>query len=156
MLQCDGAFVSCVYIYPSLSKSSHLILRGLSENTSNSYWLVLIDAFSVSTYTPSSSSSLVVCFYISIIIVLVWAYSLTASVVRVPGYRSRGTGLDSRRYWIFWEVVGLERGPLCLVSITEELLEWKSNGSGSRKPRLTVVGIRCADHATPSIRNSWH
>jgi uncharacterized protein involved in response to NO len=22
----------------------------------------------------------------------------------------------------------------------------------SRKPKLTVVGIRCADHATPSIR----
>jgi hypothetical protein len=24
--------------------------------------------------------------------------------------------------------------------------------SGSRKSRLTAVGIRCADHATPSIR----
>jgi hypothetical protein len=36
--------------------------------------------------------------------------------------------------------VGVERGPLSLVSITEELLEWKSNGSESRKPRLTAVG----------------
>jgi hypothetical protein len=44
--------------------------------------------------------------------------------------------------------VGLERGPLSLVSITEEQLEWKSSGSGSRKPKLTAVGIRCADHAT--------
>jgi hypothetical protein len=35
----------------------------------------------------------------------------------------------------FWEVVGLERGPLSLVRIIEELLEWKSSGSGSRKPR---------------------
>jgi hypothetical protein len=26
--------------------------------------------------------------------------------------------------------VGLERGPLSLVRITEELLEWKSRGSG--------------------------
>jgi hypothetical protein len=26
----------------------------------------------------------------------------------------------------------------------------------SRKPRLTTGGIRCADHATPSIRKSWH
>jgi hypothetical protein len=28
------------------------------------------------------------------------------------------------------EVVGLERGPLSLVRIIEELLEWKSNSSG--------------------------
>jgi hypothetical protein len=34
--------------------------------------------------------------------------------------------------------------------------EWKRSGSGSRKSRLTAVGIRCADHATPSIRKSWH
>jgi hypothetical protein len=39
------------------------------------------------------------------------------------------SGLDSRRYQIFWEVVGLEQGPLSLVSITEELLEWKRSGS---------------------------
>jgi hypothetical protein len=70
---------------------------------------------------------------------------LCGLVVRVPGYRSRCPGFDSRRYQMFWEVVGLERGPLSLVSITEELLEWKSSGSGSRKPRLTAVGIRCVD-----------
>jgi hypothetical protein len=52
--------------------------------------------------------------------------------------------------------VGLERDPLSLVTITEELLEWKSSGPGSRKLRLTAVGIRCTDHATQSIRNSWH
>jgi hypothetical protein len=69
----------------------------------------------------------------------------------VPGYRSRDPGFDSRRYQIFCEVVGLERGPLSLVRI-EELLEWKSNGSGSRKSRLTAVVFRCADHATLSIR----
>jgi hypothetical protein len=73
-------------------------------------------------------------------------------VVRVPGYRSRGPGFDSQRYQIFWGVVGLERGPLNLVRITGELLEWKISGSGSRKSRLTAVGIRCADYATPSIR----
>jgi hypothetical protein len=77
-------------------------------------------------------------------------------VVRVPGYRSRDLGFDSRSYQIFWEVVCLERGPLSLVSITEELLEWESRGSGCRKPRLTAVGIRCADHATPSVRKSRH
>jgi hypothetical protein len=50
-------------------------------------------------------------------------------VVRVSGYRSRDPEFDSRRYHIFWEVVGLERGPLSLVRIIEELLEWKSSGS---------------------------
>jgi hypothetical protein len=43
----------------------------------------------------------------------------------VPGYTSRGPGFDSRRYQIFSEAVGLERGPLSLVSTTEELLEEK-------------------------------
>jgi hypothetical protein len=35
------------------------------------------------------------------------------------------SGLDSRRYQIFWEIVGLERDPLSLVSTIEELLEKK-------------------------------
>jgi hypothetical protein len=47
-------------------------------------------------------------------------------VVRIPGYRSRGAGFDSRRYQIF-SVVVLEWDPLSLVSITEELLEWESS-----------------------------
>jgi hypothetical protein len=51
-------------------------------------------------------------------------------VVRVPGYRSRGQRFDSQRYHIFWEIVGLERGPLSLVSTNEELLGRKSSGSG--------------------------
>jgi hypothetical protein len=83
-------------------------------------------------------------------------FRLCGLVVRVPGNRSSGPGFDSRRYQIFWEVVSLERGPLSLLNITEELLEWKSSGSGTRKPRLTAVGILCVDHATPSIRKSWH
>jgi hypothetical protein len=48
---------------------------------------------------------------------------LCGLVVRVPGYRSRGPEFDSRHYQIFVEVMGLERGPLSLVSVTEELLE---------------------------------
>jgi hypothetical protein len=40
------------------------------------------------------------------------------------------SGFDSRRYQIFWEVVGLERGPLSLVSTIEELRGRKSSGSG--------------------------
>jgi hypothetical protein len=55
---------------------------------------------------------------------------ISGLVVKVPGYRSRGSGLDSLRYQIFWEVVGLVRGPLSLVSTIEELLGRKSSGSG--------------------------
>jgi hypothetical protein len=51
-------------------------------------------------------------------------------VVRVPGNRLGGPGFDSRRYQIFWEVVGLERGRLSLMSTTEELLGRNSSGFG--------------------------
>jgi hypothetical protein len=56
-------------------------------------------------------------------------------VTRVPGYRSRGPGFDSWNYQIFKEVVGLEQGPLILMNITKELLEWKISGSGCGKLR---------------------
>jgi hypothetical protein len=63
-------------------------------------------------------------------ICVVYRDRLCGVVVRVPGYWSRGPEFNSRRYQIFCEAVGLERGPLSLVRITEELLEWKSSGSG--------------------------
>jgi hypothetical protein len=40
------------------------------------------------------------------------------------------SGFDSHRYQIFWEVVGLEWGPLSLVSKIEELFERKNSGYG--------------------------
>jgi hypothetical protein len=43
---------------------------------------------------------------------------------------------DSRRYQIFCEVVGLERGPLRLVSTNEDLPGRKSSGSGLGNPRI--------------------
>jgi hypothetical protein len=57
----------------------------------------------------------------------------TLALTQNSDYRSRGPGFDSRRYNFSGEVVGLEGAPLSLVSITEELLGWKSSGSGSRK-----------------------
>jgi hypothetical protein len=36
---------------------------------------------------------------------------------------------ECQRSPIFWEVGGLERGPLTLVRTIEELLEWKRSGS---------------------------
>jgi hypothetical protein len=42
----------------------------------------------------------------------------------------------------FWEAVDMERGPFILVSITEELLERKTNGSESRKSRSFALTTR--------------
>jgi hypothetical protein len=49
------------------------------------------------------------------------------------------------------KVVGLERGPLSHVSTTEELLDRKV-AAPVQKTENTAVGIRHADHVTPSIR----
>jgi hypothetical protein len=76
---------------------------------------------------------------------------------------------DSRHYQIFWEVVGLERGPLSLVSTIEELLARKCSSSGlesqeygrrdsSRWPRDTPlcakVGTSFADNRRSLSRYS--
>jgi hypothetical protein len=59
------------------------------------------------------------------------------------------SGFGSRRYQIFWKVVGLEQqGPLNLVSTTEELLGRKSSGSG---PENRVHGRR-----DPVALTTWH
>jgi hypothetical protein len=52
--------------------------------------------------------------------------------------------------------MGLERGPLSLVSTTEELLGRKKVAAPVYKTENTAVGIRNADHVAPSIRKSWH
>jgi hypothetical protein len=65
------------------------------------------------------------------------------------------SGFDSRHHQIFSEAVGLERGPLSLVSTIEELLGRDSSGSGLEVEN-TAVGIHYTDHVTPSIRKSWH
>jgi hypothetical protein len=49
------------------------------------------------------------------------------------------------------KVVGLERGPLSLVSANEELLGSNSSDCGLETDN-TAVGIRHADHVAPSIR----
>jgi hypothetical protein len=61
------------------------------------------------------------------------------------------SGFDSWRYQIFLQVVGLERGPLSLVSAFQEVLERKSSGSGLE---IWEYGrrIRHADHVVPSMR----
>jgi hypothetical protein len=48
---------------------------------------------------------------------------LCGLVARVLGYRSRGAGFDSGHFHIFWEIVGMQRGQLSLIRVTEELLQ---------------------------------
>jgi hypothetical protein len=78
---------------------------------------------------------------------------VTASVVRVFGYRSGGPG-SIPGTTMKKKVVGLERGALSLVSSTEELLVRKVSAP-VKKTETTAVGIRHSDHVAPSIRKSW-
>jgi hypothetical protein len=48
---------------------------------------------------------------------------------------------DSRCYQIFWEVAGLERGPLSLVSTTEELLRRKGSSSGLESREYSCMDL---------------
>jgi hypothetical protein len=73
-------------------------------------------------------------------------------VARVLGYRSGGPG--SIPGTTKKNVVGLERGPLSLVSTTEELLDRKV-AAPVYKTENTAVGIRQADHVAPFILKSW-
>jgi hypothetical protein len=73
---------------------------------------------------------------------------LCSLMVRVLGYTSGGPGSipgTTRK-----KVVGLERGPLSLVSTTEKLLDRKVAAT-VYKIENTAVGIRHADHVAPSI-----
>jgi hypothetical protein len=70
-----------------------------------------------------------------------WSDRLCDLVVGVPAYRSRGLGSIPGANGFFWEVVGLERDPLSLVSTIEKLLERKNSGSGLNNEN-TSVGIR--------------
>jgi hypothetical protein len=58
------------------------------------------------------------------------------------------------RYCEKEKVVTLEWGPLSLVSTAEELPDRKV-AAPVYKTENTAVGIRHADHVTPSFRKSW-
>jgi hypothetical protein len=56
-------------------------------------------------------------------------------VVRILGYRFSSLWYGFRRYKIFREIVGLERGALSLVMIIEKIFEWQ----------VAARGIKCWD-----------
>jgi hypothetical protein len=63
---------------------------------------------------------------------------------------------DSRRYQIFWEVLGLELGTLSHGSTIKELLERKSSGSGLENRDYCRRGSAALTTRYPSFRKSWH
>jgi hypothetical protein len=75
---------------------------------------------------------------------------LCGLVVRVPGYKSRGQ--------VRFPAVpmGLEGGPLSLVSTTEELLERKNIGSCLDNRDYGRKGPAALTTPHPFIRKSWH
>jgi hypothetical protein len=75
-------------------------------------------------------------------------------MVRVLGNRSGGPGSIPGTTREKIKLVGLERGPLSLVSTTEELLDRKVVAP-VYKIENTAVGIRHADHVAFFIRKSW-
>jgi hypothetical protein len=77
-------------------------------------------------------------------------------VVRVSGYRSRDPGVDSRRYQILWEVVGLERGTFSLVSTIEELLGRNGSRSALENRDYGRNGFAALTTRHPSSHKSWH
>jgi hypothetical protein len=60
------------------------------------------------------------------------------------------SGFDFRRYQTFWQVMGLERGALSLVSTTEELVGKKSSGSGLEIREYDRRDLSCWPHGTLS------
>jgi hypothetical protein len=79
-----------------------------------------------------------------IIIIIIITDRLCGLVVRVLGFKPGGPGSIAGHYQKK-KVVGLERGPLILVSTTEELLDRKVTAP-VYKTENTAVRISHADH----------
>jgi hypothetical protein len=90
-----------------------------------------------------------------------WKFQCLISVLWPPLWSSgqsswlqiRRPGFDSR-YYQKKKVVGLERGPLSLVSTIQQILDRKVAASGL-KTENTAVGIRHTDRVAPFIRKGW-
>jgi hypothetical protein len=74
---------------------------------------------------------------------------LCGLVVRVSGYRARGTSSIPGTTRFSFGAVGLERGPLSLVSTTEELLEIKNSGSSLENREYCRRDASLRLHDTP-------
>jgi hypothetical protein len=80
---------------------------------------------------------------------------LCGLVVTVSWLQIQRSEFDYRRHQIFWEVMGLESGPLSLVSTTEELFERKSSGrmDPPRWPRDTPISAKIGTNFADKLRS---
>jgi hypothetical protein len=92
------------------------------------YWILdlIIWSFACNQFLLILYTHMYACIFVCVVLL----DRICGLLVRVPGYIPRGPGFHSRRCRIFWEVVGLECGPLSIVRIIEEIHEWKISSSG--------------------------
>jgi hypothetical protein len=107
----------------------YLIICSLLVHICRSQWHHIIDLLNIAIVGSNPVRGIDICVF-TLSIVLHTGGCLCGLVIRVPGFRSRGPGSIPGATRFFWEAVGLERGPLSLVSTIEELLGRKSSGSG--------------------------
>jgi hypothetical protein len=113
----------------SSEKQCMFILRSICNTQIDwSLWTKSID-FSVKMYGAHANNYALEERLMVELLCALWS-SCQSSLLQIQRY-----GFDSRYYQIIWELVGLKRGSLSLVSTTEELLPRKSSSSGleSRK-----------------------
>jgi hypothetical protein len=85
-------------------------------------WLLITDVFALQNVSFEGVIHLLKCCY--------RRWPLLWSSGQIYWQQIQRSRLDSQRYQISRKVVGLKRGPLSLVSTTEELLGRNSSGSG--------------------------
>jgi hypothetical protein len=91
--------------------------------------ILRMEAFQIKRFNPTISNGAMEC-------QSSWTAHLYCLAVRV----SRGVGFDSRGYQIFWVVVGMERDPLSLMRVIDELQKkvaapvYKTEINGRRYP----------------------
>jgi hypothetical protein len=114
-------------------------------------WLILIKAKNTSNKNENKHFIFNIHFSYTLYSIYIYIYMWPPlwSSGQSSWLQIRRPGFDSRHYQKK-KVVGLEWGPLSLVSTTEELLDIKVTAP-VYKTENTAVGIRHADHVAPSI-----
>jgi hypothetical protein len=116
----------CDWVFCNFSQSLHV-----------SSWIIPRNR---SRYLPSTFFLIYLSLILLIFDAICYWWPPLLSSGRSSWLQIQRSGFDSRRYQIFfWEVVGLERGPLSLVMIIEEIFQGNS-GSGLETRKLTTVG----------------